>query len=413
MADGPPQRSLAVLFGVLFIVMVGFSIMFPVLPQYATEMGASPLVLGLLMASYSTMQFLFAPVWGRTSDRIGRKPVLLVGLAGFAVAFTIFGLARSLAVLFVARSLAGILSSATLPTAMAYIADITGEDDRAGGMGVLGAAMGLGVVFGPALGGVLARYGLSVPFFAAAGLAGLTILLAAAFLPESLPAGGRQALARAAAGAPAPAVGGVGAGWRGAAAGVATSLRGPLGPLYLVAFVVSVAVAILEGTFGLFVLERLGLTAERQGWLFFVLGVVMAVVQGLLIRPLTRRFGERRLVRTGLVLSAAGFALVLAARDLASAALLLTVFAVGAGLLRPSVVALISKHAPGGQGETLGVMSSLDSLGRMTGPPLGGLLYGWWYQAPYWLGAALHLAALALFVGVAAGRLRPGPSPAD
>ena len=180
------NAKLGILFLTIFIDLLGFGLIIPALPFYAESYGASYIVIGLLSASYSLMHFLFSPLWGRLSDRIGRRPVMLIGLAGSAVAFLMFGLAKSLFMLFAARLLSGILSSATLPTAQAYIADTTSVEDRAKGMGLIGAAFGLGFIFGPALGGVLTKYGYGFPALVASGLSTLNFIWAVWKLPETL-----------------------------------------------------------------------------------------------------------------------------------------------------------------------------------------------------------------------------------
>ncbi len=181
------RRALVLLFLTMFIVMVGFGVIMPILPFYAESMGASATALGLLFAVYSLIQFFFAPIWGQVSDRIGRKPPLLIGLLGFSVSFFLFGLATELWMLFAARILGGLLSAAVLPTVMAYIADTTDEEHRGGGMGILGAAMGMGVTFGPVIGGFLGEISPALPFFFAAGLAATVSAVMFFVLPESLP----------------------------------------------------------------------------------------------------------------------------------------------------------------------------------------------------------------------------------
>src|SRR5712692_1471696 len=178
------RRGLIVLFLAIFIVMMGFGIVLPVLQFYARETGATPFQIGLLATSYAFMQFLFAPVWGALSDRIGRKPIFALGLLGYAVSFVIFGLSHQVWELFLARILGGMLSAATLPTAMAYIGDTTSEAQRGGSMGMMGAAMGLGFTIGPGIGGILGHRDLALPFFVGAGLALLTLLLSWGALPE-------------------------------------------------------------------------------------------------------------------------------------------------------------------------------------------------------------------------------------
>jgi len=181
------RRNITILFFTLVVVMLGFGMVIPVMPFYVDSIGGSGSTMGLLMATYAVMQFIFAPMWGSLSDRYGRKPVLVVGVLGNAIAQVLFGLSTSLGMLFVARALAGILSSATLPTAMAFISDSTSEKERSGGMGLLGAAMGVGMILGPGISGVLAKTSLALPFFLAAALSLLALILVILVLPESLP----------------------------------------------------------------------------------------------------------------------------------------------------------------------------------------------------------------------------------
>src|SRR5690606_15710297 len=180
------RKVLGLLFAVLFLVMTGFSILFPVEPYYVQTFGATSATMGWLMASFSLAQFVFSPLWGRLSDRIGRKPVMMIGLAGYSGSMALFALAQSVPQLFLARSLAGVLSSATLPTAMAVISDTTTEDERAKGMGILGAAFGLGAIFGPFVGGVLGDVSIRLPFFVTSALSLATLLIVWRMLPESL-----------------------------------------------------------------------------------------------------------------------------------------------------------------------------------------------------------------------------------
>jgi len=179
------QKSISILFFTLIVVMLGFGIIIPIMPFYVKSFGASGSVLGVLMAIYGVLQFIFAPIWGSLSDRIGRKPVLMIGVFGNAIAQLLFGLSTQLWMLFAARALAGMLSVATLPTAMAYISDSTTYKNRSGGMGMIGAAMGIGMVLGPGMGGVLAKLSLSFPFFLASALSLLALALIFIFLPEA------------------------------------------------------------------------------------------------------------------------------------------------------------------------------------------------------------------------------------
>lgn len=187
------NRNLAILFFTMAVVMLGFGIIIPILPFYAENLGANGTALGVLMAIFSVMQFIFSPIWGGLSDRIGRKPVILIGVLGNALAQLFFGLSTSLWMLIAARALSGILSSATLPTTMAYISDSTSEKNRGGGMGIIGAAMGVGMILGPGIGGWAGSYSLSMPFYVAAALSTAALVLVWWVLPESLPAEKRSA----------------------------------------------------------------------------------------------------------------------------------------------------------------------------------------------------------------------------
>ncbi len=366
--------SLAVLLGGMFVVMIGFGIIIPVMPFYVLHFGASSIHLGLLMALYSTMQFIFAPLWGALSDRVGRKPVLLLGLGGFVLSFTFFGLATRLWMLFAARGLAGVLSSATMPAAMAYISDSITEDQRGGGMGAMGAAMGLGMIFGPAIGGLLSKASLQAPFFVAAAMAAANLVVGLFLLPESHPV--------AAAGRPrAPAAA---SRWRLA--------RGPLLVLFSLAFVVSFAMAGFESTFALYLEASLGFDSSAMGVLFAAMGVVGASAQGLVVGRLIRRLGEGAVTRLGLALSLAGLLITTRLRDPVTAVLFASFFSFGNSLTRPAISSLVSKKAPGGQGAALGGMQSFDSLGRILGPLWGGVAFYLLHDLPYYTGAA----ALAL-----------------
>lgn len=369
-------RSMAVLFMVLFLVMVGFGIIIPVLPFLILDYGGGSTTMGLLMAAYSLTQFIFSPYWGRLSDRIGRRPVLIIGLSGFGVSFIAFSLATQLWMLFIARLLAGAISSAALPTAMAYVADITGEKHRAQGMGMMGAAMGLGMIFGPALGGWLGHFGLMVPFYAAGLLAVLTLPFAYLLLPESLPKSDRTA-----------------------SVDKKLSINvmdDPLLPMLGLAFAVSFSMALFESTFSIFAADHLGFSPANLGSLFTMLGIVGVIIQMWIIGPLSNRYGEARLIVVGIIISAGGLLLILLSSDTVSMMMYTAVFSFGNSLLRPSISTLISKEAGSAQGASIGKMQSFDSLGRIIGPVLGGVAYDISYNLPNILGAAILLAIYVL-----------------
>lgn len=408
---GPPRRRAAPLGVVFFTVLLdllGFGMVLPLLPFYAERYGASPFGVAMLFASFSLAQFVFAPVWGWLSDRVGRRPVLLGSIAGAVAAYALFALARSFTVLLIARTASGV-AAANYSIAQAYIADTTTPEDRARGMGLLGAAFGLGFVLGPVLGGLAGMLGYAAVPAAAGLLALVNFVLAWALVPESLPperrAAGRDARAAAAGSSRAR-------GWldREAVRG-ATGDRSVAG-LMLLVFLVIFAFSNMEATLGLFVEERFGFGFFETAWLFTYLGVVMVIVQGGLLGPLARRFGERRLIFAGIVAMALGLALLPVGRGLVPLTVTTGLLAVGMGLQNPSALALISRmteeHRQGG---TLGVTRSLGALARGVGPIWGGWAFGGLGAAwPFWSAASLMVVALAVSVPVLR-RSRPVPEP--
>lgn len=382
------RRILGILFAVLFIVMMGFSILFPVEPYYARTFGGTAATMGWLMGSYSLAQFIFSPIWGRLSDRVGRKPIMMLGLAGYAISMTLMGLATSLTGLFVARTLAGVLSSATLPTAMAVIADSTTESERAKGMGILGAAFGLGVIFGPFIGGTLGAVQINLPFFVSAGLAAFTFLLVLSILPESHKVG-------KASGGDRPA----GSRW-------SAYNRETVG-LYLMAFVVTFSLAGLETSFPFLASDRLGLNERSVGYVYAVMGLVAAVVQGGLVGVLKKAIGEERMIPAGLFVSALGMAGIAIAPSPVMATIAISLFGAGHGLIRPANASLISQRAKVGHGLAIGLLDSMDSLGRILGPVVGGALYAMRGSLPFVSGSVMYVAALVAFLLLIPAVMRP------
>jgi len=379
----PPARrkqALLLLFGVVLMIMIGFSVLFPVEAYYVKQFGADARTMGFVTAIYSFMQFLFAPVWGRLSDRVGRRPILMIGLVGFILGQTLFGLATSVWMLFLARGLAGVLSAAALPTAMAYIADITAPEERARGMGLIGAAFGLGVIIGPGIGGLLGDLFLALPFFVSAGLAALNLVGVALLLPESLPPEARTGHAE-----------GKRSRW--------SAFSWEIAALFGVTLALSLGMTGIEVTFGFFAADRLGLAANQVGWVFATMGVVASIVQGFLVGQVQKRIGEARMTLVGLLLGALGMLGVAFSQSPVAATAAICLLAAGTGLARPANSALISRRAPGGQGVAIGLMDSFDSLGRIGGPVLGGSLYKIGLTLPYVSGAAMFTIALALSLG--------------
>jgi DHA1 family multidrug resistance protein-like MFS transporter len=373
------RKNLAILSLALGVVMLGFGLVMPIMPFYVESMGASATDLGLLVAVSPFIQLVASPLWGSVSDRHGRKPLLVVGLLGYGLSMLLFGLATELWMLFVARGVGALLSAATMPTTMAYVSDSTSEEERGGGMGVLGAAMGLGMVLGPALGGLLAGESLSTPFFLTAAVCLLTLLLVQLFLPESLPAEARhRAASGTRSGAPLRDL------WQ--------ALFGPLGVLLLMAFLVSFGLTNFQGIFGYYALKKFGYGTQEVGWILTVVGLVSAVAQGALAGPLTRRWGEAAVIKTTLLASALTFALLLTADNLVTVLLTTALFTLPNALLRPAVISLTSKQAGSRQGVALGLNNSFNSLGRVVGPIWAGLAFDLNYNLPYLSGAAIMFA---------------------
>nr|WP_304215431.1 MFS transporter [Fredinandcohnia onubensis] len=372
------KKALPILFAVMFLVYVGFGIIIPVIPFYAEDLGASPTELGLLMAVYSLMQFLFAPMWGRISDRIGRKPVIMIGIFGLAVSFFLMALSTELWMLFAARIIGGFLSAANMPTVMAYAADITSEEDRGKGMGVIGASIGLGFIFGPALGGIFSKTDLQMPFYIAGTLSLLTFFLVMIVLKESLSKEQRHPKDRK-------------------RPGLLKALNGPESVLFFLSLFITLSLSGLEATFAYFAAEKAGLGTTELGYIFMIMGLAGAIVQGGLVGRLTKRFGEGFVIQIGIFVSAFGFFLILFTKDFVTAAIYLTIFGVGNGIIRPAVSALLTKRSKTGHGSVTGLLSSFDSLGRILGPILGGLLYTISMGLPYISGIFLSAVAFILF----------------
>jgi multidrug resistance protein len=372
---------LAIIFVTVFIDLVGFGIIIPMLPFYAEAYGASALQIGLLATSFSLMQFLFAPVWGRLSDRFGRRPIILTGLLGSAVSYFAFGLADSLAMLFVARIVAGI-AGANIPTAQAFIADSTTAENRAKGMGLIGAAFGLGFTLGPAIGGFLSQWGYHMPAFFAAALSMANFVAGWFLLPESLARDKRGARQRA-----------------GRVAAFQTALARPALPLVLLmSFIVMMAFSAFESMFALFAGARFGYGATTIGYLFAWVGIVLALVQGVLVGRVVPRVGEHRLVPAAILLMALALAGHALAPNVPTLMAAMGLLAVGMGFNSPATLSMVSRLAdPSDQGATLGVSQSLASLARIVGPVWGGLVFDWFGIAvPMLAASGLMLVACAI-----------------
>jgi len=377
------KRNVLILFFTMIVVMLGFGIIIPIMPFYVRHFNAGGSAMGGLMAIYGLMQFIFAPIWGSLSDRVGRKPILMVGVLGNAIAQLMMGMAGSLGWLFVARGLSGVLSSATLPTAMAYIGDSTSHDERSGKMGIIGAAMGIGMVIGPGLGGWLAGKTLTLPFFLASGLSFLALLLVAIFLPE--PSTHQQSANGKLAGL------NLGQLWQG--------LTGPLGVLFLMSFLLSFGLTNFESIFGLYAQTRYNYDSRQVGLVLMLIGSISAIVQGGLTGPLSKRFGEVSITRFMLFNTALGFILMTLARNDLAIYLTCGYFVFSHAMLNPTVASLVSQRTTSGQGVTMGMTNSFLSLGRIIGPLWAGNMFDININLPYKSGAVIMLVGFLISIG--------------
>lgn len=388
------NKQLAVVMLMLITTFIGFGIIIPVMPELikAVDPGMLELHTGLMLSIYSAISFILSPIWGALSDRIGRRPIILIGVLGFAASFVLFGLgSHSLILMYASRILGGLFSGAVTSVIVAYVADVTPPEERTKGMGLVGMSIGLGFTIGPGFGGLLSKLSLQAPFFAAAVLALLTFLLAMSRLQESLPVEKRRQRHDK---APSR--------WQ--------AFSGSIRYLYVLAFFVAVTLAGLEATLQLFGMQRFDVTPAQVGMMFFVCGIVGALVQGGVVRRYIRQGSESKFIIAGLVLSAAGFFLLVTAHSLWSATIYLAVFGMGNALIRPCVTSLITQKTTVGQGVASGLSSSMDSLGRIVGPLVGVALFQFDLQLPYIVAGALSLAALLLLSGfTAADRRAAGP----
>ncbi|MCI0489545.1 MAG: MFS transporter [Blastocatellia bacterium] len=381
------RSPLVIIFITIFIDLIGFGIVIPVLPLYAERFGASEAVIGILIAVYSAMQFIFAPILGKLSDRVGRRPVLLVSLIGSSMGFLLMGFADALWLLFVARAIDGI-TGGNISTAQAYIADVTPPDQRSRGMGLIGAAFGLGFIFGPAIGGAMSLISPAAPFFFAAALAAVNATALYFRLPESLSAEHRsQARER-------PSVVQI----------LKATENRTLMPVMAAYFFATVAFGLLTSTYALFANHRFNFDATHTGYMFAYLGVLGAVIQGGLLGRLVKTFGDKSLAVSGTALLAASMFALPVSATLTMLIITSTGIAIGNSLMTPTLNGLASNSVDAAnQGRVLGAMSAVASLARIIGPATGGWLlsrdagnishYG---RSPYWTGGAIMIIALGL-----------------
>ena len=380
----PAASARLILFITVFIDLLGFGIVIPYLPMFASLMGISFVGIGVIMAVYSLAQFIFAPILGRLSDRIGRRPVIMLGLLGSSIGYLIYGFAGSFIGLFLSRAVHG-ACAATISTAQAYIADTTDESNRARGMGMIGAAFGLGFVLGPAIGGLLGQNNLRVPAFFAAALTFANLLFAAMRLPESHQPDPDARIDFSVVLDP--------------IRDLPTQLfTHHLSRLFSVAFLTTFAIAAFETTFAVMIHRAYGYGPRGVAILLTFAGLVQALAQGYLLGKVVKRFGEQGLLQVGIITFAIGLAPLANMPTPAMLLLAMGLLSLGYGFASPTIASIISKLARSDlEGEALGINQSATSMARILGPLAGGFLYGaFGTSAPYIGGAVVALVAFIL-----------------
>lgn len=375
------QKNTLVLSFTLLVVMLGYGMVMPVMPFYIEMLGAGGQELGWLVSSYSLMQLICAPLWGTLSDRIGRKPVIAIGVLGYALTMFLFGLATKFWMLFLARTLSGILSSATMPTSMAYISDNAPENKRSSGMGQLGAATGIGIIIGPLMGGLLSTRSLSLPFFIGSAIAGLAFLLVLILLPESKQTP-RISSKRT----------------KTTNTAIRQTIFSSIGMLLLLIFIMSFGLANFQGIIGLYAIDKYNSTTGQVGTLWTIIGAVLILGQGALVGFLTKHIGELTLIKIGMVAGALGFVMIALSENFITLILAVGFLVLNLALIAPALNAYISRFAGEYQGIVMGLNSAAASLGRVIGPLLAGFLFDQNLEYPFWSGSITFLLGAVLAV---------------
>lgn len=357
------KASLPLLFSVVFMDMVGFGFIIPLIPDYITKFGGAPALAGVLMASYAIGQFFAAPIIGRLSDHYGRKPLLLISIFGTFLSLLFLGFAQSLVFVFISRIMDGI-TGGNITVAQSYIVDITDDKNRAQGFGIIGMAFGLGFILGPLFGGLLSHFGLSVPAFAAAGIAAANLLLITFILPESLSTERREEMVKNSRRSFSPKI------------LLETLSRKGTGTVLKMTWVYSFAFILFESMFALFAANALGVSSVNRGWLLAYIGVLIALMQGGGIGFLAKRFDERKLAVVSIGITAIAFVFYALSPSVPVLLIALVPLSLASGvgttMLRTLLTKSVSLETSGG---TLGLASSIESLNRIGAPLAGGLLF--------------------------------------
>ncbi|MCL4550017.1 MAG: MFS transporter [Bacteroidetes bacterium] len=377
------RTSLVIIFLTIFIDLMGFGILIPLLPGFAITIGMSDFQIGMTVAVFSLMQFLFNPVLGRISDRIGRRPMILIPQMLSVIGYLMFSFSHSFLLLFISRMIGG-LGGSNIAVAQAYIADITTKEERSKGMGVIGAAFGLGFVFGPLIGAFLSKYGYAVAGFGSASFSFMAFLFTLIKLPESLHEKKTESKLN-----------------------VKifdlkytkkTISHPDLGILMLLFFIIIFSMANIFGTFPILGVKLYHFSGQDNGMMFGIMGIISSVVQGGFIRKLSQWIGEKGLVLFGSILMMVGLGMLPYGQNFLGVAIVMGLYAVGSATLQPTILSMISKHSPDNeQGAVLGLNQSFSSFARVLGPLWGGFSFDFFgYQFPFLTGAFFTLIAFLL-----------------
>ncbi|MBI1984652.1 MAG: MFS transporter [Candidatus Wildermuthbacteria bacterium] len=368
----------------VFVSVVAFSMVFPLLPLYGKYFHASNITIGLLAGSFAFAQLAFSPFWGILSDRYGRKPIILLGLVGLTISFLVFAFAGNLVALFLSRFIQGAFSGATMPAARAYIADVTTKEQRVAAMGKIGASLALGIILGPAIGGLLAQYTMALPFFASAVIGALNLVFVFLFLPESLRENRNYQITIRLAWSALPRI------WQG--------LKSSLMPLFLLGFVWSFALSNNQVNVPLLGAEKFSMSTEAIGLGFGLMGLISAITQFFLLSRITRIFGQHRTVVFGLILLGISFGIMpFLPGNVSLFYLAMAAAGLGSAVARPVITALVTQETTEPQGVTLGTENAFESLGRLLGPLLGGVFFIFGQAVPF-LFSAVATVLVVFFV---------------
>ncbi len=388
------DKRIWVIFLIIFVNLLGFGIILPLLPYYVESFGAGPLMVGLITAAYSLFQILSAPILGELSDKFGRRPILLISIFGTAVSFLLLGVAQSIPLLFLSRILDGI-TGGNISTAQAYIADITNKENRTQGMGIMMAAFSLGLVLGPALGGFLSVYGYAVPAFVAAAVALVATVCTYFFLPES-----HHPTANAKTVVKKKRVFSVRDFW--------DALTHPeVGLLLSISFMTMFAFALMQGTFALYTEHTLHLGAQTNGLIFAYLGLIGIIVQVFFLKKILKLLPEHQLINISTVLMAVSLGLIVISSNVILLLVAVTLLALSSSISRPVITGHMSKRTPDDeQGNIAGMNQSVNSVARLFGPLLGTFFYSQFGTKSPYVVATVILILTAVY---GFNKLRPAP----